>query len=477
MKNYLIAGVLCLGIIMTGSLLGCGQQQTDSTTTTTQPSVGSVSLSGQLGIGTISSAGIKSSAAVADYSVVAVNNSSGQTYHGATDASGNFNFSVPAGSSYQVSLVNSSAQYFGPVVMDGNTSSSEVVMGLTASADTNLGTVVVDTSKAMAQPSTSPASALNPTDTAVATSGVPKGAGNTGKTELTGITTRSGSDMDQDGIPNVFDADENNDGIRNGVASLPTTTTVVSSTVESVFLTSNIWANHGTSSPAEDLIMMRLHVVPVSGHESEIASVECISVPATINTVAIIWDSDSMGDPTGYPAEGTVWQTVGYNLYKTTTLPQEEWTVLLIPKAIMSVGDIFTIRVHFTGGGYQDFFITTSYVLTDWSKIVTYNTTSMPASAGTMTTPVTYSASSLLIEFSKPLDEDGNILNGLRYSIRYGVGTAVPATVTEDPVTDTGAATLSHTINTVTAETYYICPVAESADGQRNGEETWFTKN
>jgi len=108
----------------------------------------------------------------------------------------------------------------------------------------------------------------------------------------------------------------------------------------------------------------------------------------------------------------------------------------------------------------------------------------MPTNEGTSQNPVTFSASSLNIEFSKPLDEDGNILNGLSYSIRYatseydaGAGRyLVPSNVTETHVADPGSGTLTFTISTITAETYYVTPVAESADGQRNGEEVWFKK-
>jgi len=359
-----------------------------------------------------------------------------------------------------------------------------VVMGVTPSGDTDFGQIVLDSSKSMAKPTSEPAAIADPSDTALANNGIPKGAGNYGKTQLTGISTREGSEMDKDGIPNLFDADEDNDGIRNGVASTPTASTVLSNTVEAVMMNSNIWANHGTTENAQDIIAMRLHVIPISGHESEIASVEAITVPATIKDVATIRHADSLGSPQNYPAEGSFWKNDGYQLYKTTTLPTEQWIVSVAPHAIMSVGDIFTIRVHYTSGGYQDFFITTSYVLTDWSKIVTYNSASMPTNEGTSQNPATFSASSLDIEFSKPRDEDGNILNGLSYSVRYatseydaGAGRyLVPSNATETHVADPGSGTLTFTISTITAETYYVTPVAESADGQRNGEETWFKK-
>lgn len=481
-KRVFLVGAICLVLIFPGYLMGCGQQGTGtSETPETSPSA-SITLSGTLSTGTISSAGIKASAAAAEYLVVAVDNASGKTYYAETDSSGSFSLSVPEGVSYEVSLVNSDSEYFGPVVMAGDTSSSEVVMGITPSSDTDLGAVVVDAAKGMAQPSTAP-SGLNTDDKATATAGVPAGAGSDGK-EATSTATRDTKDMDRDGIPDIFDADEDGDGIRDGIASVPSCATVVSDTVEAVSMTSNIWADHNTSSPAEDIIQMRLHVYPKAGRESEISSVQCVSVPATIRDVAIIWDAGSLGSPTGYPAENTLWNTVSYNLYQTTTLSSNHWTVLLIPKAIMNVGDTFTIRVNYTGGGYQDFFVTTSYVLTDWAKIVNYNSTTMPASAGTSTSPVTFSASSLNIEFSKPLDEDGNILTGLSYSIVAGTSeydaTAgrylVSSDSTETPVTDTGASTLTTTVTTSATGGWYITPVAESADGQRNGEECWFKK-
>ena len=482
-KSVFFASGTALLLIFGVYIMGCGQQETASTTTTTAAAQ-LVTLSGNLGTGTISSVGIKSSAVASGYSVVAVNNSTGQTYYSDTDSAGDFSISVPEGSSYQVSLINSSSQYFGPVVMSGDSASVEVVMGITPSSNTDLGQIVLDNAKEMAQPSTAPTSILNSSDTASATSGVPKGAGNNGKTTLTGITTRSGSDMDQDGIPNLFDADEDNDGIRNGVASITFAgATVVSNTVETVMACSNIWADHGTTDPAKDLIMYRINVYAKTGMLNDIQSVRAISVPATIANTAIVW-SGSTGDPSGYPTDGTLWQTENYDLYKTTTFADNQWIVLIIPKADMEVGDTFTIRVTYTGGSYQDFFITTSYVLTDWARILLYNNLTMPTTLGVATDPVTYNSNNLTIRFSKPLDEDGNLLDGLSYSIRVGTSEStggtynVPTNVNEIPITDPGSSisSVEVTISTVTSETYYICPVAESADGQRNSEEVWFTR-
>jgi len=244
---------------------------------------------------------------------------------------------------------------------------------------------------------------------------------------------------------------------------------------------------------------MRLHVYPVAGHEDEITSVECISVPATIRDIATIRGASSLGDPTDYPTEGSVWADSGHQLYQSTTLSNNHWIVSVKPKAIMKVGDTFTIRVHYTGGGYQDFYLTTAYVLTDWARISTYYSATMTSTVGTRVASevATFNTSSLEVVFTKPLDEDGNVLDGLHYSIIAGFvtdeasgdetlpvpgvsndieyqATAYPASFTEG--IDTITVSLHELVTFEAGSYYYITPVAESADGQRNGEEYWFKK-
>lgn len=421
---------------------------------------------------------IRATTPASGYSVVVVNNASNRIYHATSDSEGAFSLEVPSGSSYLLSLINNGS-YLGPTVFDG--SGSEVNTAITPSSNTDLGAITVDTTNGYGRASTAP-DCVNTEVTAVATDSRPVGAGNDGKTQQSGITNRADSDKDMDGVPNMFDADEDNDGIRNGIASTPSGATVVSDVVETASMSSNIWADHNTSSEAKDLIALWLYVTPVSGQESQISSVQCIDVPASIEDVATIRWSGSIGDPSGYPTENSLWKDASYNLYQTTTLSQEKWIVSITPRAIMNVGDTFTIRVTYTDSSYEDFFVTTSYVLTDWAKIMSYNGTAMPTTEGIKTDPVNYDSDNLEITFSKPRDEDGNILEGLRYSIIYGesdcsTGTcSVPNNVTEDTVVDTGADTLTANISTTNSATYYVTPVAESSDGQRNGEETWFTR-
>lgn len=484
-------------VILLLSIIGCGSD-TESTLSnidagnTNGESSGYITVTGILQTASLQTAaletdtdeGIRIGAAKEgsgdELTVVVIDNESNQTYSTTTSPGEEFSLEVPSESTYLVSIINDGS-YVGPAVFDG--SDSEVNTAITPSSDTELGSITVDTSSGYAMTSSVPDS-VDDAVTAVATNGVPVGAGNDGKIQNDDITIRSDSDEDMDGIPNIFDADEDNDGIRDGIISMPSSAAVVSDVVESVHMDSNIWANHGTTSGAEDLIALRLHVVPQNGQESLISGVQCIDVPSSIEDVATVRWAGSLGDPVDYPAENSLWQDDTYNLYQTTTLTTEEWIVSIAPNAIMNVGDTFTIRVTYTDSTYEDFFVSTSYVLTDWARIASYNQTAMPTSEGTSDTPVTFSEDTLEVVITKIKDEDGNILEGLVYSLRYGESAydasaeryLVPSAVTEAPVTDTGGATLTHTITTTDIMTYYVTPVAESADGQRNGEETWFKR-
>ncbi|KAF0133689.1 MAG: hypothetical protein FD145_1148 [Candidatus Saganbacteria bacterium] len=472
-------------VVVCGIMLGCGQQIKTPTATSSTTSAATITLSGSLGTGVVAS-GIKSKAAASGYKVVAVDNGSGQTYSAATDSSGNFSLDIPSNISYEVSIIDSDSKYFGPIVMEGNSASSEVVVGIIPIDNTNLGTITVDNSgKKYAKPNTGPSGIINSSDKAAATGGTPKGTSAGGKTIQSGITNRTtGADLDKDGIPNIFDADDDNDGIRNGIVTNPFGPALSSSTVESVFLSSNIWTTHGVSAEAKNDISMWVNVYAKSGKLDEIQSVQCINVPASIKDIATIRVSSSIGNPSSYPAENSLWKNDSYRLHKTTTLTSNQWIVSITPKAIMNIGDIFVIRVTYTNGGYEDFFISTSYVLTDWSRLQTYNGTTMPTLEGNSSTPLAVTTSSVDVVFNKPKDEDGNTLKGLTYSISVGKCTntsapyGVPSSQTETKITDAGDSfsTVSTTISLPAAGVYYVVPIAESKDGQRNGEQIWFEK-
>lgn len=484
---------LCCVIVFFAALLmvGCGAS---SSSNGGGGGGGNVIVRGALSSGSIANLAVKGIAKAdtpaSDYTVVAVDNSSNKTYQATTNEDGTFSIEVPSDSSYLMAFVNNGS-YIGPAVFDG--SDSQVNTAIKPTASTDLGSMIVDEDEGYARAETAPA-IVDTEVLAEAADGKPKGAGpdNDGKVQNAGITNREDSDEDKDGIPNIFDADEDNDGFRNGIKADPSGKTVVSDHIESVYMSSNIWPLHGEEPPAgsvhstyaPSLMSMWLNVVPKSGQESTVVSVTCTDVPAVIKDVATVRVSSSIGDPVDYPTGNSLWKDSGYNLYKTTTLAREQWIISLAPNAAMTIGDTFVIKVTYTDSSNETFYIPMSYILTDWASITIFNGTSIDPAKGSRSDPQTFSGDPLTIEFTKPRDEDGNILSGLSYSVQYAISTCsggtcnVPTTKAEPGVTDTGADTLSFEVPTPDASgtTYYVTPVAESADGQRNGEQTWFTK-
>lgn len=486
-------GRICMAVAVALLLASCGSSSSSSDSGGTTPAGETVTVTGTLGTGTVANIGAKTAEAASGYRIVALVNDSNKTYDATTDANGNFSLTVPPDTQYQLGIIKDGA-YRGPVIFGG--ADDEVNAVIKPTADVNLGSFTADLTEDYTRADEEPAIV----DTSVvcrAQNGRPLGAGadNDGKIVNAGITNRDDSDMDKDCIHNIFDADEDNDGIRNGIASTARGALVTSDHIESAFMSSNIWSNHGEDllpgqQPADvapELIAMWLNIVPKTGQESNVLSVQCTDVPAVIKDVAAVRYSSSIGDPDGYPAEHSLWKDASYNLYKTTTLPQEQWIISLQPNAMMAVGDTFTIKVTYTDSTYEYFYIAMPYILTDWATITTYNGTTLTDAIGSRTSPVAFSSDTLAIVFSDPLDEDGNALGGLRYSVQYGPSTQdpssgrymVPSTITETStgVTDNGDGTHSFTVPTTTVQTYYITPVAETADGQRNGDQTWFTRN
>ncbi len=487
MKKIILPALMCL---LLPAFCGCGSNPTVSTT----GSGSAITISGRLSTGTISSLGVGTSvASMADYTVVAVEGSTGKTYYGKTDSSGSFSIPAISGASYEVSILDSSSKYLGPVIMSGTSASSEVDMTIAPTASKDMGDIVFDSTKKCAKPGTEPTDIIASAPKARASAGVPLGAGSSGKADsakvIAGSTMASGCDKDLDGIPDVFDADDDGDGIRTGILTAPRTAKILTSTyIDRVDMSMNIWARHGTSWEAKDQIGLRIIVTPLSGKASSIVSAEVADVPASIKNTAIIWGASSLGTIVGYPAERTLWQTVSYSLYQTTISGTACHAVLIIPKSDLLVGDTFKVRIHFADGSYEDYFKTISYVLNDISRVTTYNGSAVPASSGgSFSTPITFTGPTLAVVWDKPKDETGTTIAGLTHKIAIKClnTSGDQLSDTEVSVTDTGGNSLSYTFSAsqlpstvggTTVDTYYVVPIAETADGQRNGEEIWFKK-
>ena len=514
-KSYIVLG---FGILVFGFItlaIGCGQQSstTSAATTTTAAAItttsgaagsttttssattttvvsGTIIVSGQLAAGTISGASVMATAAssLSSYTVVGIKNSGSQTtYIASVAASGNWSLAVPVGISLEVSLVDNNSKYFGPVVMAG--SGSTVTMAIKPTTSTNLGQIVVDSSKSMAKPTDEPTTILDASDTAYANNGVPLGCGEKFGTEkISGVTLKTGkSDQDQDGIPDYFDGDKDNDGVRNGITSSNQVSTdkIENAEMTAQLLTTfgrtiyNLAAQSTTSQPATSLMNIRLTVIPISDEAANVQSVVAVGVPESIKESAKVSTTSDGSWQETYPAEGTSWQSEGYKLYKHLMGGETKWMGVLRPYAWPQLGDTFLIRVTYNDATTEDLPpISFAYVMKDVSKITSINSTT-PTSGSDYNDSFSIGATnSALVVWSTPRDESNDVLAGLVHYLTWGTteGTVPTTNITTLVASRGGAAeSFSYTINDLTSgANYYIMPYAATAGGMRSGEEFWF---
>ena len=468
------------GATTTTTTSGNTTTSTSTTSTTTSTAAGAtVSISGTLNEGLLYGAGafdVRAYGGELDgFSIVAIENGTGQTFFASSDASGIFTLEVSALGSYEISLIDDESNYFGPIIMAGDSASNEVVMGIIPADDFDLGNISVDLANGAAQPTDEPTAMLNSDDTAIATDGIPDGAGNNGTTVLIGEDNEdSGADTDNDGIPNLFDGDEDNDGIRNGISVESSTTDVVSDVIESAHLSMNIWSSHSATLDAASELNLRLIAYIVSGQEDNVSSVRVINPPTSIrNTARQMYGSLGTLQET-YTEQ--LWSEEGFKLYKTLLGDSAAYVVMVVPHSLPQLGDTFFVEVTLTDSSTEIHPLTVPYVLTDVSRVIEYNGTSALTNEGTMANPIGFSASSLEVVWTKPRYEDGTVIDGLSHSISYGTGEVVSSSNVEVDVTDTGGDTLTYTITTDAVATYNITPIAETADNQRNGQIIRFIK-
>ncbi len=472
------------------------------------------------------------SAPVPSYDVVAIDNETGEPYFGSTNAGGEFSIDLPKDGSYQISMLNESSNYAGPMVMKDGATSSEVIMGFEPTENFDFGTITIDSSAGMARPETEPTIVDN-NITAAADGGVPAGAGNNGAGATTeGLGTQTGCDVDKDGIPDYFDSDDDGDGYLNGIIEESLThsaATAFSNNISAVFLMMNLWAeyeNQFLPSEFEDKLHMRITVEPKTGMTKTIDYVQCenplgtAGAPSDLATYATIWNASSLGsvsaDATYSSLEGLPWSSDGYKLYETDSNndgTNDQWVVLLIPKTENLVGRVFKIMVYFTDGTSEGPFpIHIPWVLGNVARVTEVEdiddgngsiaiATAISNGLGSISSPAelsnfTGSTTTLRVTWQKPTNPDGTVIAGLSHSIGIKcvqIGGGIGGNLKEEEIRDTSGRITDHgstlsidlsvgtgptddlpdTYSSIEVDKYYLVPIAETADGQRNGEELW----
>jgi hypothetical protein len=462
-----ISRLLVIGIFAVIVASGCGQQTAGtSTTTTTLPATGGVTISGNLYSGTVraSAAGVRAMAdadsPIADYTVVAVGTKDGKIYFPdakTKTADGSFSISVPSGESFYLEVIDDKKKFVAPVSF--GVSADKVVMAVTpeTSATIDLGKIVYESAKGAAVPTAELGAALlDESSTARKKSSdafVPVGAGilgrGTGEAFYSGIL-KDKIDEDDDGLPDVVDVDDDGDGKVDGLDPSPR----LGGRVE-VKLTglNNTNAFSNLALPYENYPTYQggsLNTAPIDVATQTNLAIEIVmspgTDPATFSDVRVVegpaWiETAKIASDSPPDKVNTLWKDSGNALYKST----DRWQVHVTPNGTPEAGDVLKFRVT-TSSGSEEFIATLTYVFKDIPRLVAYSYTDganlvtkesadlnlniYQAGVGGTANVFGYKGSEVTFIFTAPKDDGGSYITGMNYyldGIVYN-GTSLPGT-------------------------------------------------
>lgn len=403
---------------------------------TTDDGTGGLALTGRLAIKPPASTRFvagREVAAVAGSEVVAISQDTKEVYRGTVGADGTFDIPLPEdekGHSMVVTIVGPDGKPLGPVVFDS--AGSNGTTGVKPDGEADLGTVEI--------PSNLGAGAIlagddgnieadnldATTKTRLDGNGAPVGVGSFGKGSgaLASGPKGSGIDADQDGLPDLFDADDNGDG-----------------TVDDFEAGASSWAL-GKPGDVRPNFFMNLKVpvensaVYYSGTADQIA--DALST-GTVITMEVLSEPGSKKKMTGVklltsPAPsyvplmtlgangGPLWSTTGYQF----TFNGDRYEAFTIPHAVMSPGDTFSVEVSFEDGTTQTYSRMLNFIFKRIPRLIEYGTAGStvafdpndPNQNGTFQKPIIFDGTQdLVLEFQPPQDEDGNLLTKLDYQM------------------------------------------------------------
>jgi len=442
---------------------GCGSSNSSSgggnTGDGTITASGNVTISGKLYTGTITASSIKTnsvgvrvfaekSTPIEGYKVVAVGTETQQTYFAdaSTDDSGSFTISnLPSGESYYLEIVNDNNKYAAPISF--GTSGNDVVMAVSADATSTsieVGNIVYESNNGGAVPEIAiPSGNLDVASTARAKTDenmVPVGAGNLGKGDVADFTGSADTklDGDDDGIPNIFDADDDGDGKVDGLDDIPRPSGAIEIQIDGVSNTgtfSNLpeqyeffptYTNNGTLNETavnvgNDTTLAIEIVMSGSTSPDKFSDVRIIEGPSWLTSAKVA--GSSLAD---YPTSGTSWNSVDYKLYKST----DRWTVWVNPIGTPEAGDVLKFQLTDAATGDKSYVLSTlTYVFNDFPRLVKYSYT---GSSGLVTKEANdltldiynansrcfpYEGNTITFIWSAPKDDDGNYITNMIYQL------------------------------------------------------------
>ena len=381
---------------------------------------------------------VRSSATPQGYIVAAVNSSTNQVYHGTTASDGSFSVNVPESSAnYTLQMLDSNGRYMGPMTTS-SASSGQASTGFT-SAGGSMGNISIPTDRSSG-PITSDASlTVDSSEYArLNTSGAPVGQVRGGKgsgARMTGSASSGTQDIDRDGVPNAFDADNNGSGTPDDLDSTETSRGsegfATSSGVQSIATIVNLKiTNHvdqqtmysGTSAQKDvkigDALAIGFKIMAGSG--KTISSAVCsagaswrtttqITASHTAPGTRVLWSDASNASGVAYGLDCSLGSECNAGVY---------------PGAPISTGDTLFFNVTYSDGTSETAIWSVSFGFKDIPKLVAY-TDGTPATNtdytdfdisgatenGSSQDPIIHTAGNdLWLKFSPPIDENGDFL-------------------------------------------------------------------
>jgi len=376
---------------------------------------------------------VADAADLADCVVVAVSDQTGAVYRGAVSEDGTFQINVPEseeGNTLIQTIVGPDGKPLGPIVM-----SDDGATGLKPEGETDLGTILLPGDPAAEPITVGTDSAIGGSDVDPATrarldeNGVPVGVKSFGKgpdSLLSEGDVADGADRDKDGLVDLFDADDDGNGVVNdfepgrGTWTVPATADVrpnffmnLKIPVEdaAVFYT-------GTDEQKDTALatktVITFEVVPEPSATRTIASVRMLDTPAPayLSTATVLASG---------PGPAPLWSATGYAF---TLEGDGRYDAFVTPQAVMDCGDSFTVEVTYTDGTSEQFTRMIAYVFKSIPEIKQFGSPGAlenydPAGTsnkGTPSDPILFDGTQdLVLVWKPPTDETGAPLTKLDY--------------------------------------------------------------
>lgn len=352
-------------------------------------------------------------------------------FYGQADSSGNFEIDLPdeeKGNIFLVTIVSGNSQVAGPVIF--GTSGDDGFTGLEVDGGVNFGTIIVpdnpDMDPIMVGSDNDIPDGMVQTDVFahLDANGVPVGVPSNGKGEdAEGNTTNNPNqacDMDQDGLIDMYDADNNGNGIvdefddEGTPGGEPDNADIRGSFFMNLKIPEEKSDTYfdGTVEEIEAALasdtIITFEIIPQTGSTKTVTGVALFAktAPTYIEGAEVTVPADGGG------SVKELWVDMDYAF---TPGPDGRWQAFVTPNALINAGDTFTVEVTFDDGSTLMYSRMINFVFTNIPRLVKVGATgSLSVFVGV--TPIQFDGTQdVVVEFEPPVDEDGNVLTEFNY--------------------------------------------------------------